>query len=58
MHRTGVLFAVCLYAPIVLYRLVTVWRFWPVKGLTLTVAALEIGLLLVALVLLRLHRGG
>lgn len=57
MHRTGVLFAVCLYAPIVLYRVITVWRFWPVKGLTLTVALLEIGLLLGALVLFRLQRG-
>jgi hypothetical protein len=58
MHRTGVLFAVCLYAPIVLYRIVTVWRFWPVKGLTLTVAALEIALLLAALVLFRRYYHG
>jgi hypothetical protein len=55
MHRTGVLFALCLYAPIVLYRVITVWRFWPVKGLTLTVAALEVALLLGAAVLLKIH---
>jgi hypothetical protein len=57
MHRTGLLFALCLYAPIVLYRVITVWRFWPVKGLTLTVAALEVALLVAALFLFRANRG-
>ena len=51
-QRLGVIFAVCLYAPIVLYRVITVWKFWPVKPLTLQVGSLEVALLVVGLVLL------
>jgi hypothetical protein len=51
-QRLGLVFAVCLYAPIVLYRLVTVWKFWPVKALTLQVGVLEVVLLVVGLLLL------
>jgi hypothetical protein len=55
-QRLGVIFAVCLYAPIVLYRLITVWQFWPVKPLTLQVGALEVILLIVGVVLLFVSR--
>lgn len=50
--RFGVLASVCLYAPIVVYRAITVLRIWPAPSLTLTVGALELGLLAVAVVLL------
>lgn len=49
--RFGVLASVCLYAPIVAYRLVTVARFWPIPPMTLAVGSLEVGLLVAALVL-------
>jgi hypothetical protein len=45
-HRIGLLFALCLYVPIVIYRVVTVPLFWPVASTTLVVAALEAGLLI------------
>jgi hypothetical protein len=51
-HRLGLIFAACTYAPIVLYRVATVARFWPVKSLTISVAALEFALLVLALLLL------
>jgi hypothetical protein len=52
-HRAGVVVALSLYAPIVLYRSVTVARHWPVGGLTLATAGLEAVLLLGALWLVR-----
>jgi hypothetical protein len=54
-RRIGLIFALCLYAPIVLYRAVTVPLFWPVASTTLFVAALEVGLLLWGAVLLLRH---
>lgn len=51
-HRMGLLFSICLYVPIVLYRLITVGRFWPVASTTLIVGALEIILLVAAIALL------
>ena len=48
-HGPGILFAIALYAPIVLLRLASVARFWPVESVTLATAALEVVLLLVAL---------
>ena len=50
--RFGILASVCLYAPIVVYRAITVLRIWPAPSLTLVVGALELGLLAVAVVLL------
>ncbi len=50
--RFGVLASVCLYAPIVAYRVVTVLRFSPIPPLTLAVGTLELGLLVVAVVLM------
>ena len=54
-HAPGILFAIALYAPIVLFRLISMIRFWPVGTVTLFTAALEV-LLLVIAVWLHLRR--
>ena len=51
MHRAGIVFALCLYLPIAVYRLVTVARFWPVSKTTLMVGGLEVLLLIGAVIL-------
>lgn len=51
LERTGLVFALALYGPIVLWRAVTVARNWPVGTTTLTVAALEVILLASAILL-------
>jgi uncharacterized membrane protein len=48
-HKLGMLISVGVYAPIVLYRLLTIWKHSPVSTMTLAVGALEIVLLIVAL---------
>jgi hypothetical protein len=48
-HRLGILISIGLYAPIVLYRVVTVWKFSPVATLTLATGALEVSLLVAAI---------
>jgi hypothetical protein len=52
VQRLGLQLALCLYAPIVVYRLVTVAKFWPIPGLTLAVGSLELALLVAAAALL------
>lgn len=47
--RIGLLLALALYGPLVAYRLVTLWRFWPVGGATLWIAGLELVLLLASM---------
>lgn len=54
-RRIGVVFALCLYVPIVLYRVVTVPLFWPVSSTTLVTGALELVLLIWGGVLLARH---
>jgi hypothetical protein len=49
MQRAALVFASCRYAPIALYRLITLVRFWPVAGLTIEVACLEVALPIVSL---------
>jgi hypothetical protein len=51
LQRAGLVFALFLYVPIVLYRSVALWRFWPVPATTLATAGLEIVLLVWAVVL-------
>ncbi len=46
-HKPGILFALALYAPIVVFRLISMARFWPVGNVTLGTAALEVVLLAV-----------
>lgn len=52
LHRTGIVFAICLYTPIVIYRAGTVMRFWPVSMVTVSVAVLEAALWIGAVALL------
>jgi len=47
-HRLGILIALGIYIPIVLYRAVTVVKFWPVPALTAGTGALELALLIAA----------
>jgi len=49
LQRVGLLLAVCLYMPIVVFRWLSVMRHWPVERMTLAVGALEATLLAVAL---------
>lgn len=52
-HGAGVALALSLYAPIVLYRAVTIARLWPLPALTIATGCLEAALLLAALWLVR-----
>ncbi len=47
-HEEGILFALVLYAPIVAFRMFSLIRFWPVGGVTLATAALELAMLVTA----------
>lgn len=51
LRITGLRLALAIYIPIVVYRLVTIWQFQPVSGMTKLVGAMEVALLLAALVL-------
>jgi len=51
LHRTGIVFSLMLYLPIVLYRIVTVIAYRPVSGITLGTGALELALLAGAAIL-------
>lgn len=51
LHRTGVVFSLMLYAPIVAYRIATLFLHGPVGGLTKAVAVLEVALLAGAILL-------
>lgn len=51
LQRFGIVLSLCLYAPIVAYRLTTIVRFWPIPSMTLMVGALEVALLIGAGVL-------
>jgi hypothetical protein len=45
LNHTGVLLAVLLYLPIVVYRAITVARQWPVTSVTIATGGLEVALL-------------
>lgn len=45
-HRIGLIFSLCLYGGIVLFRLGSLAVFWPVEKMTIGVATLEVSLLL------------
>lgn len=51
LQRTGVVLALALYAPIVLFRWISVARLWPVAGLTVGTGVLETVMLLLAVAL-------
>ena len=50
-HRFGLIFALALYLPILLFRIISVTRFWPVSTTTLATGALEIVLTACAILL-------
>ena len=49
-HRIALIFSLFIYATIVIYRIGAAWAYWPVSRVTLSVAALEIALLIGAIV--------
>lgn len=51
LWEMGLVFSLAIYVPIVVFRLATVVSFWPVPRVTLTVAAMETVLLMVAVLL-------
>ncbi len=51
LHRTGLVFSLMLYVPIVIYRVVTVITYSPVSAVTWATGALEVLLLVGAVVL-------
>lgn len=56
LYRTALVFSVFLYAPIVLYRVITVIVYSPVSALALATGALEVVLLVGAIALMLSHR--
>ena len=51
LHQAGLMLAVMLYVPIVLFRWASVVRLWPVVRMTLGVGIMEAALLVAALLL-------
>ena len=45
LHQTGIIFAMLLYVPIVIYRVITIYHYRPVKRTTLAIGLMEILLL-------------
>lgn len=58
LHRTGLILALALYAPLVIFRWISVAKYWPVQALTLGTGALETMLLLMAIALWMAQRHG
>ena len=50
-HRFGLVFSLAIYVPILLFRIVSVLRYWPVSPTTLATGALEILLTAAAILL-------
>lgn len=57
LHRTGLVVALALYAPLVVHRSISLVRFGPVETLTKAVAGLEIAMLVIAAALWFLGSG-
>lgn len=51
LHRVGLVVALMIYGPIVLFRWINVIRLWPVPRITLGTGVLEAGLFFTALIL-------
>lgn len=49
-QAVGLVFALCIYFAIVLYRLVSIGMHWPVGSVTLGIAALEVLLLITGII--------
>jgi hypothetical protein len=50
-HRFGLIFSLAIYVPILLFRVISVVRFWPVSATTLATGALEVVLTSAAILL-------
>lgn len=50
-HRIALIFSLFIYSAIVLFRVGASWAYWPVGKVTLSVAAMEIALLVGAIVI-------
>jgi hypothetical protein len=50
-HRFGLIFSLAIYVPILLFRIVSVARYWPVSSTTLATGALEVVLTSAAILL-------
>jgi hypothetical protein len=51
-HRqAGLILALCLYVPVVPYRILSIWKFWPVSVVPLGVGTVEVLLLITGLAL-------
>jgi hypothetical protein len=50
-HRFGLIFSMAIYVPILLFRIISVARYWPVSTTTLATGALEVVLTVVAILL-------
>ncbi|MEO7014086.1 MAG: DUF4345 domain-containing protein [Dokdonella sp.] len=50
-HRFGLIFALSIYVPILLFRIISVARFWPVSTTTLGTGVLEVVLTAAAILL-------
>lgn len=48
-HRFGLIFSLAIYLPILLFRIISVARYWPVSATTLATGASEVVLTLAAL---------
>lgn len=55
-HRFGLIFSLAIYVPILLFRIVSVARYWPVSTTTLATGALEVILTSAAILLWFGHR--
>ena len=47
-YKTGLIFSLFLYSPIVIYRVASIYKFWPVSTTTLVIGGMEIALLICA----------
>lgn len=50
-HRFGLIFSLAIYVPILMFRIVSVLRYWPVSATTLATGALEVVLTAAAVLL-------
>ncbi len=51
-YKLGLIFSLLLYVPIVVYRVISIYKFWPVSTTTLGIAGMEIVLLTLAIALM------
>ena len=55
-YKIGLIFSLFLYFPIVIFRLISIYKFWPISTTTMVVGGMEIILLIWAFALLFLKK--